>query len=723
MSENIITTSLVRLDVDLGTGAEAVIRDLAQLLGDTGRATSAEQLTEDVLTREASSSTGVPGGIAIPHCRSAAVVHTSVVFARLSRPVDFGAKDGPADLVFLLTAPAGSDSAHLKLLSTLARALLRREFLNELRAVSDRDTAARLIEETLFPPVIDSSAPVPAPAPNLSDSADPGPAPRSAPRVPGETRPGENPADQLMADPMTGSTGSAGPPTESDRSSGHYRIVAVTACPTGIAHTYMAADALLQRAAARGNVELTVETQGSAASSPVAPAVISGADVVILAADIEIEDKERFTGMPVITTGVRRALHEPDAVLDAAITVARESPATRPIREGAPSHSADRGRGTNSWARRIQQAVMTGVSYMIPFIAAGGLLMALGYLVGGPDIAGSWSHVVANYSPVALPPQVLEVNDTEVVFNRSGLMLYLGAALFGTGALAMQLIVPALSGFIAYGLAGRPGIAPGFIGGAISIFVGAGFIGALVTGILAGLLAWQIGTWRVPRLLASLVPMVLSPLLSTLVVGLVMFGLLGRPLAGLMSALTGWLGSLGGASAILLGVVLGLMMCVDLGGPVNKSAYLFATAGLSTGTEAAVTVMAAVMAAGMVPPIAMSGATMIRAELFTPAERENGKSAWLLGLSFITEGAIPFAAADPFRVLPSLMVGGAAAGAVSMALLVGSQAPHGGVFVLFAVDPWWGLLLAVLIGSLVSTLAVLGIKTFWPPRRARQIIG
>lgn len=718
MSENIITTFLVRLDADLGDSADAVIHHLAQLLGETGRVNSAGQLASDVLAREATSRTGLPGGIAIPHCRSEAVVETSVVFARLSRPVDFGAKDGPADLVFLLAAPVGSGSAHLKLLSTLARALLRKEFLASLRNAPDRETVVGLIRGTLQPPATGPATPAPVTIP--ASPTTPGPGGGTAPGATDEAASNDAPVTDPA--PEADSAGSIAPPPESSQKSGLCRIVAVTACPTGIAHTYMAADALLQRAAARGDVELTVETQGSAARSPIAPAIIEAADVVILAADIEVEDKARFTGLPVLTTAVRRALNDPDAVLDEAIAAARDPRSPRlPTAGSTRSGSVERTDEVTGWARRIRQAVMTGVSYMIPFIAAGGLLMALGYLVGGPDIAGGWSYIVANHSPVSLPSRVLEINGTEVIFDRSGIVLYLGAALFGTGELAMQLMVPALSGFIAYGLAGRPGIAPGFIGGAISIFLGAGFIGALVTGILAGLVAWQISTWRVPRLIASLVPVVISPLLSTLVVGLVMFALLGRPLEGLMSALTGWLGSLEGSSAMLLGAVLGLMMCVDLGGPVNKSAYLFATASLSTGTEAAVTVMAAVMAAGMVPPIAMSVATMIRAELFTPAERANGKSAWLLGLSFITEGAIPFAAADPFRVLPSLILGGAAAGAVSMSLMVGSQAPHGGVFVLFAVDPWWGLLLAVLIGSLVSALAVLSIKKLWPARGTRRV--
>lgn len=301
-----------------------------------------------------------------------------------------------------------------------------------------------------------------------------------------------------------------------------------------------------------------------------------------------------------------------------------------------------------------------------------------------------------------------------MTFRRSGWLLYLGAVMFATGQMGMGFVVAALSGYIGYGLAGRPGIAPGFIGGAISVMVGAGFIGGLVTGLLAGLIAYWIQTWKVPRWLGSLMPVVIIPLLTSLAIGLIMFLLLGRPLESLMLGLQGWLESMSGSSAVLLGVIIGLMMCFDLGGPVNKAAYLFGTAGLSAGTEASFQIMAAVMIAGMVPPIALSIATFLRKGLFTPAEQENGKSAWLLGLSFVSEGAIPFAAADPFRVIPSMMLGGATAGAVSMALNVGVQAPHGGLFVLFAYEPWWGLFVALIAGVAVATVAVIVAKQFWP---------
>ena len=340
----------------------------------------------------------------------------------------------------------------------------------------------------------------------------------------------------------------------------------------------------------------------------------------------------------------------------------------------------------------------------------------LGETCPGWAVANGWQAIALQHSLGNLPGNEVLVDGAPVTFDRSGLALYLGAVLFATGQMAMGFIVAALSGYTAFAIAGRPGIAPGFVGGAISVLIGAGFLGGLVTGILAGLIAYWIGSWKVPRILGSLMPVVIIPLLTSLLIGLLMFLLLGRPLEAAMTGMTDWLGSMSGSSAVLLGVILGLMMCFDLGGPVNKAAYLFATAGLSTGDEASMQIMATVMAAGMVPPIALSVATLVRKRLFTPAEQENGKSAWLLGLSFISEGAIPFAAADPLRVIPSMMAGGAVTGAVSMALGVGSRAPHGGVFVLFAIDPWWGFLLAIIAGTVVSAVAVIGLKQFWPSR-------
>ena len=670
----IITTELVRLDADLGSTTTDVITALAGLVHGAGRASSASLLADAALAREAQNPTGVPGRVAIPHCRSEAVAEPTLAFARLSRPVNFGGPDGDSDLVFLIAAPEGGGKTHLKILSKLARALVRGDFIDRLRSAATADDIVAAVTDVVGEAGVEKQADQPAAAP--------------AP-APGEK--------------VT-------------------RIVAVTACPTGIAHTYMAADALTLNAQGREDVELVVETQGSSSTKAVDPDIIAAADAVIFATDVGVRDRERFAGKPVVESPVKRAINEPAKMIDEAVAAAG-NPAARRVAAGAAASSAETaaGDGQPGWARRIQQAVMTGVSYMIPFVAAGGLLLALGFLVGGYDMANGWQAIALQHSLTNLPGNEVLVDGSTVTFDRSGLALYLGAVLFATGQMAMSFIVAALSGYTAFALAGRPGIAPGFVGGAISVLIGAGFIGGLITGILAGLVALWIGNWKVPRILASLMPVVIIPLLTSLVIGLTMFLLLGRPLESVMTGLTDWLSSLSGSSAVVLGIILGLMMCFDLGGPVNKAAYLFATAGLSTGDEASMQIMAAVMAAGMVPPIAMSLATFARQKLFTPAEQENGKSAWLLGLSFISEGAIPFAAADPLRVIPSMMAGGAVTGAISMGLGVGSRAPHGGVFVLFAIDPWWGFLLAIIVGTFVSALTVVALKQFWPNKATQAM--
>lgn len=295
--------------------------------------------------------------------------------------------------------------------------------------------------------------------------------------------------------------------------------------------------------------------------------------------------------------------------------------------------------------RKMRHAAMTGVAYMVPFVAAGGLLFALGFLLGGYDIAAGWQAIAIQHSFTDLPSHdvVIDIATGQSHhFQRSGLFLYLGAVAFAIGSMSMQFIVAALSEYITFAIAGRSGIAPGYIGGAVSVFVGAGFLGGLVTGLLSGTLAWWLSTRRVPALISSLIPVVIVPLISSLLVGLIMFLVLGKPLSLLLLSLQNWLAGLSGFSAIILGAVLGLMMGFDLGGPVNKAAYLFVTAGLSTNEPAALHIMAAVMVAGMLPPIALSLATIMDKKVFTDTERENGKSAWLLGLSFISEGAIPF---------------------------------------------------------------------------------
>ena len=500
-------------------------------------------------------------------------------------------------------------------------------------------------------------------------------------------------------------------------------LVAITACPTGIAHTYMAADALAIAAKEMPGVTLHVETQGSSSITPLPEDIVKKADAVIFATEIGVKDRQRFAGKPVIESGVKRAINEPVKMLEEAVAAAKNPNAPKVAAGGggsSSSESSEAAEGGLSVGKRMQQAVMTGVSYMVPFVAAGDLLLTLGFLIGGYQIGEQvngidpWKQFVTEYSLTNLPPTTVDFDGKEVAFAYPAIALYLGSVLFATGQAAMGFVVAALSGYISYAMAGRPGIAPGFVGGAISVTLGAGFIGGLVTGLLSGAVAMWLGNQKVPKVLQSLMPVVIIPLGTSLAVGLVMFLLLGRPLAAILNGLQNWLTSMSGSSALLLGVILGLMMCFDLGGPVNKAAYLFATAGLSTGDEASLKIMAAVMGAGMIPPIALSIATMLRKNLFTAAEQENGKSAWLLGLSFISEGAIPFAASDPLRVIPATMAGGAVTGALSMVLGVGSRAPHGGIFVFFAISPLIGWIIALVAGIAVSTVLIIVLKQFWP---------
>ncbi|HWV49430.1 MAG TPA: PTS fructose transporter subunit IIC, partial [Microbacterium sp.] len=362
---------------------------------------------------------------------------------------------------------------------------------------------------------------------------------------------------------------------------------------------------------------------------------------------------------------------------------------------------------------RIQRILLTGVSYMIPFVAGGGLLIALGFLFGGYEVNqdNQAFTVVLENALWALPA--------------GGLGQYIGSVLFVIGATSMGFLVSALSGYIAFAIADRPGIAPGFVAGAIAVLMNAGFIGGIIGGLLAGYVAWALGRLDAPRWLRGLMPVVIIPLVASIVASGLMLLFLGRPIATLMQMLNDWLTGLAGTSGIVLvGVILGLMMCFDLGGPVNKVAYAFATAGLASASADNPTpylIMAAVMCSGMVPPLAMAlASTVLDRKLFTPVERENGVAAWLLGASFISEGAIPFAAADPLRVIPASMVGGALTGALSMLFGVQSLAPHGGIFVFFAINPIWGFLVALAAGTIVSALAVIALKRFVAPKELTE---
>lgn len=681
----LITTDLVELDQNLGNAPETVIRHLASKVAATGRASEVEGLFADAFAREQKTATGIPGGIAIPHCRSAAVTVPTLAMARLNPKVDFGAKDGPADLVFFIAAPDGADQEHLKLLSKLARSLIKKDFTAALRNASSQAEIVELVDGALAdkPAAHAAAAPVDAVPVGATAGAAAG------------------------ASGSTDSSVTAGASAGTSTPARPKRLVAVTACPTGIAHTYMAADSLVAAAKEVG-VDLQVETQGSSGAKALDPAVIAAADAVIFAVDVDVRGKERFAGKPVVNAPVKRGIDEPDKMVQEALAAADNPHARRVPHFGAEEqaeHEAEE-KGEHI-GQKLKKALLTGVSYMIPFVAGGGLLIALGFLMGGYLITKYADTIVVQNSLFNLPTQFPD--------NAWGpLGAYLGAVLFKIGALSLGFLVPALAGYIAYAIADRPGIAPGFVAGAVAGFMGAGFLGGIVGGLLAGYIAHVVGRLQVARWLRGLMPVVIIPLLASLVASGLMFVILGGPIVAITNGLNSWLSGLTGAGAIALGVILGLMMCFDLGGPVNKVAYSFAVAGLGAATidnQAPWQIMAAVMASGMVPPLAMAlASTVLNKKLFSLAEQENGKAAWLLGASFISEGAIPFAAADPLRVIPASMLGGAVTGAISMAAGVGSKAPHGGIFVFFAIDNFLMFVVSIAVGVVITALSVIALK-------------
>ncbi len=455
------------------------------------------------------------------------------------------------------------------------------------------------------------------------------------------------------------------PPEAGERSA---KIVAITACPTGVAHTFMAAEAL-QQAAQQLGYQLTVETQGSVgARNPLPPAAIAEADVVLLAADIEVPT-ERFAGKRIYRCGTGVALKQAQATLHKALAEGREESAA----QGATSAAA------RSEKTGVYKHLLTGVSFMLPMVVAGGLLIALSFVFG----------IEAYKEPGTLPAALMQIG----------------------GEAAFKLMVPLLAGYIAYSIADRPGLAPGMIGGLLASTLGAGFIGGIVAGFLAGYSAKAISRWvRLPTSLDALKPILIIPLLASLFTGLVMIYVVGKPVAGMLEGLTHFLDSMGTTNAILLGVLLGGMMCVDLGGPINKAAYAFSVGLLASQSYAP---MAATMAAGMVPPIGLGIASFIARRKFAQSEREAGKAAFVLGLCFISEGAIPFAAKDPLRVIPASIAGGALTGALSMYFGCKLMAPHGGLFVMLipnAINHALLYLLAIVAGSLLTAVVYAVLK-------------
>ncbi|CAM7404710.1 MAG: PTS fructose transporter subunit IIBC [Enterobacteriaceae bacterium] len=452
--------------------------------------------------------------------------------------------------------------------------------------------------------------------------------------------------------------------------SGPKRIVAITACPTGVAHTFMAAEAIETEAKKRG-WWVKVETRGSVgAGNAITPEEVAQADLVIVAADIEV-DLAKFAGKPMYRTTTGLALKKTAQELDKAQAEAKTYQPS-----GGTQAASSEGKKESAGAYRH---LLTGVSYMLPMVVAGGLCIALSFAFG----------ITAFKTPDTLAAALMQIG----------------------GGSAFALMVPVLAGYIAFSIADRPGLTPGLIGGMLAVSTGSGFIGGIIAGFLAGYLAKAISKGvKLPPSMEALKPILIIPLFSSLIVGLAMIYLIGKPVAGILAGLTSWLQSMGTANAVLLGAILGGMMCTDMGGPVNKAAYAFGVGLLSTQTYAP---MAAIMAAGMVPPLAMGLATIVARKKFDKGQQEGGKAALVLGLCFISEGAIPFAARDPMRVLPCCIAGGALTGAISMAIGAKLMAPHGGLFVLLipgAITPVVGYLLSIVAGTLLAGLVYAFLK-------------
>ncbi len=612
----------IKLQVALTSQDEAIDKLIA-LHNEVGNLKDAEVFKEAILAREAKGSTAIGNGIAVPHGKSAAVAKAGLVAITCPQGVDYKAVDGkPSNLLFMIAAPDGGADTHLEVLSKLMQLLMDAAFCKTL-------VEAKTVDEFLA--LIDAK------------EAEKDAAKKDAPVVAGTTK-----------------------------------IVAVTACPTGIAHTFMAAESLEQKAKELG-VAFRVEKDGSGgAKDPLTAKEIEEADAVIVAVDKNI-DMGQFDGKKVVLASTKEAIHEPEKLFEKAKT------ASVYHHTGAVSKKSDD--ANESIGRQLYKHLMNGVSHMLPFVIGGGILIAIAFLLD-------------DYS---IDPSNFGMNTPVAAWFKT-----IGGAAFG-------FMLPILAGFIAQSIADRPGLAVGFVGGALAAsgatFANPGgdipsaFLGALVAGFAAGyFMKWLEKLCdKLPQSLEGIKPVLIYPLCGITVIGIVMCAI--NPIVSALNAwISGVLSSMGTTSLVPLGIILGAMMATDMGGPLNKAAYVFGTAALAEQNEVGWMIMAAVMVGGMVPPIAIALATLIFPKKFTVAERKAGPVNFIMGFCFITEGAIPYAAADPLHVIPSLMVGSGVAGALSMAFRCTLMAPHGGIFVFPVVGNWALYLVALAIGSVVSCL-------------------
>ncbi|MCZ8535954.1 fructose-specific PTS transporter subunit EIIC [Paenisporosarcina quisquiliarum] len=622
----LLTKDTIILDLDAQRKSE-VLTELIGQLDQAGKLIDKKKFTEDILARETQSTTGIGDGIAIPHAKSSAVQVPAIAFGRSLKGIDYESLDGqPAHLFFMIAASEGANNDHLDALSRLATFLMDANFRNQILAATSIEDVLQAVS-------------------NKENEVD-------------------GPKDEVSVEDTHGAASSM------------KKILAVTACPTGIAHTYMAAEKLNERAKQLG-ISLKVETNGSSGvKNRLTDTDIAEADAIIVAADTKVE-MARFNGKPVIQTKVGKAIHETDNLLNRAIS------------DDAPiyHHESSKEEDSSSESKNgFYKHLMNGVSNMLPFVVGGGILIALSFF---------WGINSSN-------PDSPEYNAFAAMLNTIG------------GGNAFFLMVPVLAGFIASSIADRPGFAPGMVGGLIAITVtgvegasgGSGFLGGIIAGFLAGYVTLFVKKMfsRLPDALEGLKPVLFFPVFSIAITGIIMM-LVNPQLTKVYTGISSFLEGLGGTNAVLVGLLLGAMMAIDMGGPINKAAYTFGIAMLDAENFAYI---ATVMGAGMVPPLGMALATTLFKKRFTKPEREAGKTAYVLGACFITEGVIPFAAADPGRVIPAAVAGAAVTGGLTMLFDIALRAPHGGVFVMGLVDG--GIInvllyaLAILAGAVVTAM-------------------
>ncbi|MCC0649653.1 PTS fructose transporter subunit IIABC [Clostridioides sp. ZZV15-6598] len=610
-----------------------VIEELVDLVANSGNLNDKENYKKAILAREEMSTTGIGEGVAIPHAKTTAVTKACIAAAVSKEGIDYESFDGSlSNLFFMIAAPDGANNTHLEVLSRLSTILMDEDFRNKLI----NSSSAREFKE-----IIDKKE-----REKFSD---------------------EYQDEEISKEDVV---------NNKDKNISKYpQVLAVTACPTGIAHTFMAAESLNKMAESKG-ISIKVETNGSAGvKNRLTREEIENATCIIVAADKNVE-MARFDGKKVIKTKVADGIHKAEELVDKAVN--GDAPIYHGVGEGSHNES---GEESESGFRKVYKHLMNGVSNMLPFVIGGGILIALAFLLD--DYSIDPSHFGSN-TPIA-------------------------AFFKGIGDKAFGFMLPVLAGYIAYSISDRPAFVVGFVGGALAGDGGSGFLGALLAGFIAGYLVE--GLKKIfnvlPSSLEGIKPVLLYPLFGTLLMGVIMTFLVIPPVTAINDAMVGFLNSLGGTSKIVLGLVLGGMMAVDMGGPVNKAAYVFGVASLESGQFE---IMAAVMAGGMVPPLAIALATTFFKNRFTKEERESGKVNYVMGLSFVTEGAIPFAAGDPLHVIPACVGGSAVAGALSMLFNAALRAPHGGVFVIPVVTHPLGYIVAIIVGAIVGMMLLALLK-------------